>query len=310
MVGCRCGETLLVPSMLQVKALPVAVEKPVPPREKTSTSSRIPLATSIFGIVCVALAIPIGWLEWFWGFNDNFVSRACLTAGSAFLTITTLTVLGSNFSYRAILATFVFGIANLLLFISLCLWGGYAYFPYGGILLIVCFGLGCGFTVTAIALALRVRFRPDDNNILSRTFFILGTVLLFPAFWLVLYLYLWTPDPLHALYKRTQFSFGSNQRMLPQDSTPIPMEERTILWMKDEYIDQMMPMELYLFFQTLEKPTFSYNFLENYEAVWATHRIWVTVNIVMFILAFTSIVVSFFMPKHNVVVTGWSGSEW
>ena len=251
MVGCRCGEMLLVPSMLQVKALPVAVEKPVPPKEKT------------------------------------------------------------NFPYKTALVMLIAGVVNLVLFtIFWLVYWFYSPFPYGGILLIVCFGLGCGFTVTAIALALRVRFRPDDNNILSRTFFILGTVLLFPAFWLVLYLYLWTPDPLHALYKRTQFSFGSNQRMLPQDSTPIPMEERTILWMKDEYIDQMMPMELYLFFQTLEKPTFSYNFLENYEAVWATHRIWVTVNIVMFILAFTSIVVSFFMPKHNVVVTGWSGSEW
>jgi len=250
-VVCGCGENLLVPSMLQVKALPMVPEKSVSPREKTSVSYRVPLAIFVpfLGIVCMVLAIPIGWFGWHLGFNGNFVFRTCLA-------------------------------------------------------------LGCTLLIASPILELRTWIRPDDTNILSRSFFILGIVLLFPALCLAFHLYVWTPDPAQALYKRTQFSHGSLQRPLHQDSTPIPMEERFILWMTDEHIDQMMPMELHLYFQTLEEPTFSYNFRENYEAVWATYRIWVTVNIIVFILAFTSIAVSFFMPKQNVVVTGWSGNEW
>jgi len=247
-VVCGCGENLLVPSMLQVKALPVVPEKPVSPGKKNNSPYGAALVMFVAGIVGVFLSLPLWW------FHDRF--------------------------------------------------------PLGDIVFIVCLGLGSGLSVSAIALALRVWLRSDDTNMLSRTFFILGTVLLFPACLLAIYLYLWTPDPLHALFKRTQFSYSSFQRSLHQDSTPIPMEERTILWMRDEYIDRMMPMELHFYFQTLEEPTFSYNFRENYEAVWATYRIWVTVNVIVFILAFASIVVSFFMPKYSVVVTGWSGSEW
>jgi len=98
--------------------------------------------------------------------------------------------------------------------------------------------------------------------------------------------------------------------MLYQDSSPIPSVERRILRMTDERIDHMMPMELYFYFQTLEEPTFSYNFTENYEAVKDTYRIWVTVNVILFILALLSITASFFMPRQTVTVTGWSGSEW
>jgi len=80
--------------------------------------------------------------------------------------------------------------------------------------------------------------------------------------------------------------------------------------MTDEEIDQMSPMNLYFYFQTLEEPTFSYNFQENYEAVKYTYRIWVTGNVILLILAVLSIAASFFMSRETVVVTGWSGSEW
>jgi len=135
-------------------------------------------------------------------------------------------------------------------------------------------------------------------------------VLLFLSILLAISLYLLPPDPRQAMSKRVFFSHGTIQRPLFQDSTPIPMEERAILRMTDDIIDQMMPMDLHFYFQTLEEPTFSFNFRENYEAVWATYRIWLTVNIILFILAFSGIVVSFFMPRQNVVVTGWSGTEW
>ena len=248
-VVCACGENLLVPPMLQGKALTAAPEKSVAPSKKTHSTYRSVLTTLVLGIVCGALSVPIGWLGWYLGLNGSLVFRGCLA-------------------------------------------------------------LGCTCLIASPVIMLRAWIRPDDANILSRSFFIIGIVLLFPALCLAFHLYVWTPDPLQTLYKRTQFSHGSLQRPLHQDSTPIPMEERIILWMTDERIDQMTPMELHLFFQTLEEPMFSYNFMENYDAVWKTYRIWITVNIVLFILACSSIVVSFFMPKQNVVVTGWSGSEW
>jgi hypothetical protein len=80
--------------------------------------------------------------------------------------------------------------------------------------------------------------------------------------------------------------------------------------MQNEEIDQMYPMDLYTYFLTLESPTFSYNFQSNYDGVKDTHRIRVTTDVILFILAITSIVASFFMAKQIVVVTGWSGSEW
>ena len=248
-VVCACGENLLVPSMIQIKALPVAPDEPVAPGSKSSTPP-----------------------------------------------------------YRAAFAMLVLGGVGMAL--SGILWWIHALVPYGDLAFILCFGLGCPLVGASIALALRVRIRPDDANILSRSFFILGVALLFPAVLLATYLYLWTPNPRHATFKRTEFSYGSYQRPLYQDSTPISYAEQTILWMTDEYIDHMMPMELHVYFLKLEEPTFSYNFRDNYAAVLSTHRIWTTVNVFVFILAFVSIVVSFFMPKQNVIVTGWSGSEW
>ena len=248
-VVCGCGENLHVPSMLQVKTLPIA-----PERSTTSGNKAVPSYSAAFimlaaGIVCAILALPIGWLGWSVGLNGNFVFRVCLA-------------------------------------------------------------LGCSLAITAPIIALRTLIRSDDTNILSRTFFILGTVLLFSSLLLAISLFLWQPDPRQATMKRVFFSYGTYQRPLHQDSTPIPDAERIILWITDEDIDYMMPMDLYFYFQTLEEPTFSYNFRENYEAVWATHRIWITTNVILFILALLSVAASFFMPKQNAIVTGWSGNEW
>jgi len=149
-----------------------------------------------------------------------------------------------------------------------------------------------------------------ESNALRRTFFVIGVVLLFPALLLAPYLYVWKPEPRHADFKPKYYSHSGFKRMLYQDSTPIPSAERAILWIKDEHINHMMPMELYFYFQTLEEPTFSYNFIDNYDAVKDTYRIWVTVNVILFILSLLSITASFLMPRQTVVVTGWSGSEW
>ena len=215
----------------------------------------------------------------------------------------------TNTPYRAALAMFIAGIVCAALSLPIGWLGWYVGFN-GNLVFRVCLALGFALAITSPITVLRFLIRPKDVNILSRTFFTLGIVLLFLSLLLAISLYLLPPDPRQAEDKRVFFTHGTLQRPLFQDSTPIPMEERAILRMTPEIIDQMMPIELHLYFQTLEEPMFSLNFMENYEAVWATYRIWVTVNIILAILAFASIVVSFFMPKQNVVVTGWSGTEW
>ena len=244
-VSCICGENLFVPSMLQVKALPVAPDKPIPSYRKEHVPYRSALTMFFSGVVCLLLTAVLWRVE-----RD-------------------------------------------LMFVMFR-------------------GLTVAFLVTSIALALRdwVKSPLTKDSTVRRTFFVLGVSLLFPAFFLASYLYEWQPHPRHATLKPKYFSYGSNQKMLPQDSTPIPYSEIRILWMTDEAIDRMSPMELYFYFQTLEEPTFSYNFQDNYEAVKDTYRIWVTGNTALFILAVLSIIASFFMPRQTAVVTGWSGSEW
>ena len=250
-VACGCGENLLVPSMLQIKALPTAQEKPAPQRSKKRIPVTFPFMATILSVVaavvCLGLTVLFGQIE-----GDLFyvIFRGCTGA----------------------------------------------------------------FAIAGIALGIRdwvnLLCQSSEDSTLRRAFFVLGITLLFPTFLLASYLYEWQPNPRLATVKRTQFSYGSNRKPLHQDSTPIPWAEVRILWMEDEEIDRMMPMDLFFYFRTLEEPTFSYNFQDNYEAVKDTYRIWVTANIILFILAVLSIVASFFMPRQTVEVTGWSGSEW
>jgi hypothetical protein len=149
-----------------------------------------------------------------------------------------------------------------------------------------------------------------ETGTMRKMFFVLGIALLIPSVLLAFHLHYWIPQPRDVSLKRVEFTHGSYQRMLFQDSTPIPPSEHNILWMTDEHIDHMMPMELFFYFRTLEHPTFSYNFQNNYEAIKDRHRIWLVVNGMLFFLSLLSIVASFFMPKKKVAVIGWSGSEW
>jgi uncharacterized integral membrane protein len=173
-------------------------------------------------------------------------------------------------------------------------------------------GFAAAFLCASAVLALRdaVKSPLAEDSIVRRTFFVIGVALLFPALTLASYLYECKPEPRHVSLKRVYFSYGTYKKPLSQDSTPIASAEHDILWMTDEGIDRMSPMELYFYFRTLEQLTFSYHFQDNYEAIKDTYRIWVVGNAILLILAILSIVASFFMPRHTVVVTGWSGSEW
>ena len=248
-ISCTCGKSLQIPSMLQVKALPVArdnsTEKIVEKTKKPGNPYKSAIIMCLLGIACSVL----------WG---------------------------------------IFWTLGL------------------GILYVFYCGLTGAFFMTSLALAIRhwAKSPLAEDTTLRRKFFVLGIAMLFPAFFLSAYLYEWQPHPRFVSLKRVEFSYGSFQRPLHQDSTPIPMSEHQILWMTDENIDQMMPMELFFYFRTLESPAFSYNFQDNYEAVKDNYRIWITTNIILYILAFSGIVVSFFLPRQTAIVTGWSGSDW
>jgi hypothetical protein len=264
-VACSCGENLTVPTMMQVKALSLAPDKPEPVQKQTTgtttgTSYKTALIFGILGYECMLLSFLLWWLN----MHDKNL-------------------------YDKIFVLFV-----------------------------VFRGMACAFLISAVAFALREKVKSPlaKDTAMRRAFFIFGVVLLFPSFFLVFHLQGTIPQPKDVLLIRDEFSFGSFQRLIYRSSIPIPFHERRILMMDDktvdyyESIDNMMPMGLYHYFRTLEHPTFGQEFQENFEAVKDTYRIWVTVNIVLLILSLSSIVVSFFLPRQTVVITGWSGSEW
>lgn len=117
------------------------------------------------------------------------------------------------------------------------------------------------------------------------------------------------PHPRDVTGKKVFLSFGDKK--LHQDSTPLPETERQILWLQKEHFDMMSPIELFYHFQTLGSgPNFSYNFQENYQSLKDAYYIRVTTGIVVFVLGLLFFIASFFMPKRNVEVIGWSGTDW
>ncbi|MDR3181900.1 MAG: hypothetical protein LBT89_03110 [Planctomycetaceae bacterium] len=137
-----------------------------------------------------------------------------------------------------------------------------------------------------------------------------GIVLLIPGLLFFLRTVLSPPQPYEVLNKRVYFSYGANQKPLLQNSTPLNQNDVSVLMMTDQGIDSLMPFELYLYFRSLKEPTFSYNFQDNYQAVKDTHQVWLIWGGIWLAAALVCVVLSFFMPKQNVEITGWSGSEW
>ncbi|MDR1142183.1 MAG: hypothetical protein LBL62_10855 [Planctomycetaceae bacterium] len=149
----------------------------------------------------------------------------------------------------------------------------------------------------------------NETGKMRQVFFLLGIVFFLP----VAIFFLWTlfsyPLPRDVSRKQEWFSFGQTE--LYQNSTPIPDFEHYILWIRNEDFDRMSPMELYFHFKNLERgPNFSYNFQENYQALQDAYHIRVATATVLLCLVLASFAASFFMPKRDVIVTGWSGSEW
>ena len=266
-VVCSCGENLLVPSMLKIKALPEAQEK----TETLRSKKQIPFLAACINFLIGMACLIIAFLMWL-------------------------------FSNLLLLFEFRWFGSNSLMFLLFCGLRG---------LTAAFWGISAALAIRDLVNVLSSDKSPlTEDSTLCRTFLTLGIALLFPACLLASYLYAWKPEPLHVTLKDVYKSYGSNQRMIYQDSEPLDYNERVILSMTDQKIDRMAPMNLYFYFQTLETPQFGLSFYENYDAVKDSHRIWITVNIILFILSILSMTASFFMPKQEVIVTGWSGSDW
>ncbi|MGL4595619.1 MAG: hypothetical protein ACRCUY_12915 [Thermoguttaceae bacterium] len=148
-----------------------------------------------------------------------------------------------------------------------------------------------------------------ERGTLRRGFFLLGWILLIPSVIFFCFVLAGRPKPKDVLYKRDMFAFGG--RMLYQDSTPLPGFEQGLLMTEPNDIDYLLPMDLYRYFLHLEQgPSYSMNFQENFEALTNAYKIRVAATAGFVGLALFFIILAFFMPKQNVVVTGWSGSEW
>ncbi|MDR3232755.1 MAG: hypothetical protein LBT46_03670 [Planctomycetaceae bacterium] len=148
------------------------------------------------------------------------------------------------------------------------------------------------------------------TGLLRKSLLLLGFILLVPGAGFFVWTLLSPPQPYEVLNKRVYFWFGSNQKPLLQNSTPLDRDDINVLLMAGGGIDSLMPFEFGLYFRTLKTPTFSYNFQDNYQAVKDTHRVWLIWGGIWTAAALACIGISFFMPKQNIEVTGWSGNEW
>lgn len=148
-----------------------------------------------------------------------------------------------------------------------------------------------------------------ETGYLRRAFLYLGIVLVVPSLLFLLWTLQTRPHPRDVSKKQVDFVYG--QTKVHQDSTPIPNFEHQVLWIQDEHFDDMLPIELFYYFQMLKSgPNFSINFWENYQALRDAFHIRLTTACILILLSIGFIVVSFFLPKKNVVVTGWSGTDW
>lgn len=149
----------------------------------------------------------------------------------------------------------------------------------------------------------------EETGVLRQAFFYFGLVLLVPSLIFLVWSLKSYPQPRDVSRKKVDFVYG--QTKVVQDSTPIPEFEHTVLWIPDAYFGMMSPIELFYYFKRLEGgPNFSYNFQENYQALKDAYAIRATCAAVLVAASLGCLVVSLFLPKRNVVVTGWSGTEW
>ncbi|MDR1291488.1 MAG: hypothetical protein LBK06_09835 [Planctomycetaceae bacterium] len=151
--------------------------------------------------------------------------------------------------------------------------------------------------------------RREETGVLRHGFFWFGLILLLPSIVALIYFASHYPQPDNVLNKKDRFAYG--ETMLYQNSTPIPQYEHVILSITDENIDQMLPFDLFRYYEFFKLgANFSYNFQMNYQELKYAYYTRVAIFSLLIVLSIVSMVISSFMPKRGVVVDGWTGSEW
>lgn len=149
----------------------------------------------------------------------------------------------------------------------------------------------------------------QETGVLRQAFFYIGLILLIPSLIFLIWSLRSYPQPRDVSNKQVMYTYG--QTTVYQNSNPIPDFEHRVLWMQDEHFNMMAPMEVFYYFLWLKQgPEFSYNFLETYQSLKDAYYIRVTASSIFVALALLSLAASAFMPKQNVIVTGWSGTDW
>ncbi|MDR1053700.1 MAG: hypothetical protein LBL39_05945 [Planctomycetaceae bacterium] len=151
--------------------------------------------------------------------------------------------------------------------------------------------------------------RREETGVLRHGFFWFGLILLLPSIIALIYFAAMYPQPDKVLDKKVDFAYGETK--LYQNSTPIPQYEHFILSITDDHIDQMLPFDLFRYYEIFKLGSnFSYNFQMNYQELKYVYYTRVSIFSLLVVLSIASIVVSLFMPKRGVVVDGWTGSDW
>ncbi|MDR1924992.1 MAG: hypothetical protein LBQ66_11530 [Planctomycetaceae bacterium] len=152
--------------------------------------------------------------------------------------------------------------------------------------------------------------RREETGILRSCFLGSGVFLFVLFLVLSFYFAFFTyPQPADVLKKNEFFDYGDTR--IYQNSTPLPLSERTVLLTKDELIDYMLPFDLFRFNEILKSgPNFSFNFQVNFQELKYAYYTRVAIVVILCLLGVVCIVISFFLPKRGVIVEGWSGSEW
>jgi DNA-directed RNA polymerase subunit RPC12/RpoP len=150
----------------------------------------------------------------------------------------------------------------------------------------------------------------EETGTLRIGFFWFGLIILIPSLIaLVYYTFCMYPQPRDVSKKKVYFSYGETK--LYQDSTPIPQYEHVILWTTDENIDNMLPFDLFRYFEVLKLGTnFGYNFQMNYQDLKYAYYTRIAVFSLLVVISAASLIISSFMPKRGIIVDGWTGNEW
>lgn len=148
-----------------------------------------------------------------------------------------------------------------------------------------------------------------SGDALPRTLRTMGGILLLLSILLTAYWVMFTyPKPQDVLNKRFVYTFGDKE--IPQDSSPVPLDERRFLYIPEEAIDYFDPNMTMRYWRLVEDgPAMSLNFRENFQTLVDTYYIRCVGSGVLILISLIIYIASFFVSKTKVVAPR-KGTDW